>query len=152
MYNVAMRIVNHEGEAEDVLQESFVDAFQHISELRDGAVFGGWLRRIVVNRAINSLRRKRLVLFEDVPDHYDPTPGEADSDMTAWNVARVRHAITLLPDGYRLVLSLYLLEGYDHSEIAQILSITETTSKTQYSRAKDRVRALLKINKYEGQY
>ena len=141
MYNVCMRIVNHVGEAEDILQEAFIDAFKGMQEFRGESTFGAWFKRIVVNKSVSYLRKRRMKLVEDVPDGvHEDTPVETDVN---WEVQKVHRAIQQLPDGYRLVISLYLLEGYDHGEIAQILNITESTSKSQYNRAKARVREQL---------
>ena len=155
MYNVCMRIVNHEAEAEDVLQEAFIDAFSHINSFRGQSTFGAWLKQIVVNRAINHLRSRRLE-FVDIEsyqfgddeggtanrlDYADPEP--YDEDRVQLEVERVRRAMQLLPEGYRVVLSLYLFEGYDHEEIGNVLNISETTSRTQYLRGKKRLLELL---------
>lgn len=150
MYNVSMRIVNHEGEAEDILQETFLDAFNNIGKFRGESTIGAWLKRITVNKSVNTLRKKRLVLFGEIPGADKVADEEAmwDDGAHAWEVQRINKAIGQLPDGYRLVLSLYLIEGYDHGEIAQILNITETTSKTQYNRAKNKVREMLNVSNY----
>lgn len=142
MYNVCMRMVNHVGEAEDILQEAFIDAFKGMHEFRGESTFGAWFKRIVVNKSVSYLRKRRMKLVEDVPDAvHEDSPVETGGDN--WEVQKVHRAIQQLPDGYRLVISLYLLEGYDHGEIAQILNITESTSKSQYNRAKARVREQL---------
>lgn len=154
MYNVCLRIVNHEAEAEDVLQEAFIDAFGHINTFRGQSTFGAWLKQIVVNRAINHLRGRRLELVSlesnqfgedesaDRADWADTEPH--DEDDIQLEVERVRQGIQQLPEGYRVVLSLYLFEGYDHEEISNVLSISETTSRTQYLRGKKRLLELLK--------
>lgn len=155
MYNVCLRIVNHEAEAEDVLQEAFIDAFSHIGSFRGQSTFGAWLKQIVVNRAINHLRGRRLDLVNldsvqfggengdsaDGPDIADVEP--YDEEGVQLEVERVRRAMTQLPEGYRVVLSLYLFEGYDHEEIGNVLNISETTSRTQYLRGKKRLLDLL---------
>nr|WP_310586924.1 RNA polymerase sigma factor [Pseudarcicella hirudinis] len=144
MFNVCMRILNHVGEAEDVLQEAFLDAFLKISDFRQTSTFGAWLKQIVVNRAINQLRQRKVELV-DVADSGDFQDEDyVDEDDIDMNVAAVRTAIQQLPDGFRTVLSLYLLEGYDHEEIADILEIAESTSRTQYIRAKKRLLEILK--------
>lgn len=150
MFNVCMRIVNHVGEAEDILQESFVEAFRQIQGFRGEASIGSWLKRIVVNRSINSLRRKKMDLFEDVGsfEHLtDEEPADNDEHLTA---ARLMQLVGELPDGYRLVLTLYLFEDYKHSDIAALLNISESTSKSQYNRAKARIREQLKKTVYAG--
>lgn len=150
MYNVCLRILNHEAEAEDVLQEAFMDAFSHINSFRGQSTFGAWLKQIVVNRAINHLRSRRLELVDlesnrfgedDGPDLADSEP--YDEEGIQLEVDRVRRAMQLLPEGYRVVLSLYLFEGYDHEEIGNVLNISETTSRTQYLRGKKRLLELL---------
>ena len=150
MYNVCLRILNHEAEAEDVLQEAFVDAFSHIGSFRGQSTFGAWLKQIVVNRAINHLRSRRLELVDieshrlgedDGLDYADAEP--YDEEGVQLEVERVRQAMQRLPEGYRVVLSLYLFEGYDHEEIGNVLNISETTSRTQYLRGKKRLLELL---------
>ena len=144
MYNVGYRIVNDAEEAEDVLQDAFISAFNNLERYRGDSTFGAWLKRIVVNKAINSVnRRKPERMPED--DRWDVKEEEAVDILEGFpfTVAKVRAAIQGLPDGYRSVLSLYLLEDYDHGEIAEILSITESTSKSQFNRAKKKLKELL---------
>ncbi|HEY0651722.1 MAG TPA: RNA polymerase sigma factor [Chryseosolibacter sp.] len=143
MYNVAYRITGREEDAEDALQEAFISGFRNLESYRGDAAFGAWIKRIVVNKAINIVKKRR---FESMPD--DDRFDVADSDDTAeykddLTVDRVKHAIAQLPDGYRSVLTLYLLEGYDHQEIAEIMEISESTSKSQLNRAKAKLRELL---------
>jgi RNA polymerase sigma factor (sigma-70 family) len=143
MYNVGLRITRSEEEAEDVLQEAFINAFRNIDSYRGDATFGAWLKRIVVNKAINAVNRKKHDPIPDVErwDLADEEPvAEYGEGLT---VDRVKRCIEELPDGYRTVLSLYLLEGYDHQEIAGIMGITESTSKSQLNRAKSKLRELL---------
>jgi len=144
MYNVALRIVNHDAEAEDVLQEAFLDAFNRIGDFRQETTFGLWLKQIVINRSINYLRKRKMDMVSidgvegDVVDEQEP-----DFEETQLKVEAIKSAMAELPDGYRVVLSLYLFEGYDHEEIAHILKITENTSRTQYMRAKRKLNSLL---------
>jgi len=138
MLNVAFRIVGNIAEAEDVLQEAFLDAFNKVKDFRQDTTFGLWLKQIVVNRAINMLRKRRLELVdmegEQIENIADDEP--EDNEEIQYRAAQVKEAIKELPEGYRLVISLYLLEGYDHEEIGQILDISENTSRTQFLRAK----------------
>jgi RNA polymerase sigma-70 factor (ECF subfamily) len=144
MYNVAVRIVNHVGEAEDVLQDAFLDAFQKIHDFRQTSTFGAWLKQIVINRALNQLRNRK-VQWIDIEEISDVPEDEiCDEDKINYDVQRVHCAIQQLPDGFRTVLCLYLLEGYDHEEIAEVLGIAESTSRTQYIRAKKRLLEILK--------
>lgn len=143
MYNVGYRITRSEEEAEDVLQEAFISAFRNLESYRGESSFGAWLKRIVVNKAINALKRRKMELLPE-DEHFDVTePEPADEGWPGLSVERVRQAIEQLPDGYRSVLSLYLLEGYDHQEIAEIMGITESTSKSQLNRAKNKLREYL---------
>jgi RNA polymerase sigma factor (sigma-70 family) len=144
MFNVGFRIVNNTEEAEDVLQESFVSAFRNLDSYRGDSTFGAWLKRIVVNRAINYVKKKKLErLPED--ERWDVKEEEAVDEFEGFpfSVEQVRSAIESLPDGYRMVLSLYLLEGYDHGEIAEIMGITESTSKSQFNRSKKKLKEIL---------
>lgn len=137
------RIVKDEDEAEDVLQEAFISAFKNLNRYRGDSTFGAWLKRIVVNKAINSVKRKKMERFpEDDQLEVPQEPSDEIRDFP-FTVEKVRSAIQKLPDGYRMVLSLYLLEGYDHVEIAEILGISESTSKSQFNRSKKRLREIL---------
>jgi RNA polymerase sigma-70 factor (ECF subfamily) len=144
MFNVGLRIVGDQDEANDVLQEAFISAFKNLGHYRGDSTFGAWLKRIVVNKAITVLQKRK---HESIPedDQWDVAeeepPAEYGDQLT---VDRVKVAIGQLPDGYRSVLSLYLLEGYDHQEIGEILGITESTSKSQLNRAKAKLREVLK--------
>lgn len=144
MYNVGFRIVNNTEEAEDVLQEAFTSAFRNLHHYRGDSTFGAWLKRIVVNKAINYLHKKKA---ERIPDdeRWDVREEEEENILESFpfTVEQVHGAIERLPDGYRSVLSLYLLEGYDHAEIGEIMGITESTSKSQFNRAKKKLKDLL---------
>jgi RNA polymerase sigma-70 factor (ECF subfamily) len=145
MLNVAFRIVGSVDEAEDVLQDAFLDAFNRIKDFRQETTFGLWLKQIVVHRAINLLRKRKLEMVELGEDQLENIPEEEaeDDEEIKLQVAQVKEAMKLLPDGYRVVLSLYLLEGYDHEEIGQILNISENTSRTQFLRAKRKLYDIL---------
>jgi RNA polymerase sigma-70 factor (ECF subfamily) len=143
MYNVGYRITGNEADAEDALQEAFISAFRNLESYRGDASFGSWIKKIVINKAINLLKKRKLELMPE-GDDFDLPAEESDDDyMPELSVDRVRKAIQLLPDGYRSVLSLYLLEGYDHQEIGEIMVITESTSKSQLNRAKGKLKELL---------
>ena len=129
-------------EAEDVMQEAFLSAFNKINTYKGEVSFGAWLKRIVVNRSLDYLK-KRKVQFEEVNER---TAQVADYHMETKevDVNLLKQAIQNLSDSYRVVLSLYLIEGYDHEEISQILNISNAASRTQLLRAKSKLRDLLK--------
>jgi len=142
MYNICHRIMNNREEAEDMLQESFTEAFMKIDTFRFESAFGAWLKRITVNKCINALKKRKaeLVYTDTVSDsRYE----DEEFDNKGLTVEQVQNALEELPEGYRLVFSLFLLEGYDHGEISQILGISESTSKSQYARARQKIQQIL---------
>lgn len=140
MFNLACRMLNNREDAEDILQESFVECFRNIQTFRFESTFGAWLKKIVVNRCINHIKKKRIDLtFYETP----PSVIDEEEEETEYETGKIFKGIVMLPDGYRIILTLYLLEGYDHTEISQILGISESTSKSQYSRAKEKLRNTL---------
>jgi len=144
MFNICYRMLNQQEEAEDVLQEAFTYAFRKLGTFRFESAFGAWLKRIVVNTCINHLKKRRVELVY-TDSTYDVMPEEEHVDYgeIQFEVARVRRALESLPDGYRVIFSLYLLEGYDHREISDILGISESTSKSQFLRAKKKIKEIL---------
>ncbi|MBX2840568.1 MAG: RNA polymerase sigma factor [Flammeovirgaceae bacterium] len=151
MFNICIRIINNLEEAEDVLQEAFVSAFRNIKSFKGEGTFGSWLKKIVINHAINHLRKKKLQ-FVDIDNIADGAAnnisdeGKFDEKEIFLEVGKIKKAIKLLPDGYRIVFSLYLLEGYDHKEISEILNISESTSKSQFNRAKKKLKEIMLDN------
>lgn len=145
MYNTALRMVQNPHDAEDILQSIFIEVFGKLDTFRYESSIGAWIKRITVNKCINFLKSRRLVFSELTPNS-DRAEEQVQETEPVYNVERVNRAIAGLPDGYRVVFSLYAVEGYDHEEIAQVLGITEATSKSQYSRAKARLREVLTTN------
>lgn len=150
MFNVSYRMMNNREEAEDMLQEAFTQAFLKLDSYRYESMFGAWLKRIVVNTCINAINKRKvdLTYCEEIY-HYDKAEDNNDPEPE-FTVASVNKAMELLPEGGRMVFSLYLMEGYDHVEISQILGITESTSKSQFMRAKRRIVEILKEMKGES--
>jgi RNA polymerase sigma factor (sigma-70 family) len=153
MYNVCLRMLGNRMDAEDILQESFADAFLRIKEFRFESSFGAWLRQIVVNKCISYMRKCRVDLefIEDIEEmdlENEENTGLSESESLLV-VENVKKAMTQLPDGSRTIFSLYLFEGYDHLEIAEILKISESTSKSQYMRARQKVKEILSLSDYE---
>ena len=134
MYNIAIRFLNNKMDAEDILQESFITAFNRLEELQNKDVFGSWLKRIVINNCI-SLQRKRKIAFEEIDEQRHGEAEEMTEGRPEVDFGLVHQAIRDLPRKGRTVLVLRALEGYSHKEIAETLDISVSTSKTQYSRA-----------------
>ena len=129
-------------EAEDMLQNSFVVVFSKLNSFRGESTIGAWIKRIVVNNCINELKRKKL-LTNEWDDSYMEYKEESAEHYDVEDVQRIKNAMQKLPNGYKQVFTLYALEGYDHQEIGSILGVSEATSKSQYSRAKKKIRDLL---------
>jgi len=148
MFNISLRILNNKEEAEDTMQESFLSAFQKLNTFLGEVTFGAWLKKIVLNRSLDMLKaRKALISIDDTPELADEDISEDYVSYKNLSIEEVKEALCSLPEGYRVVLSLYLIEGYDHDEIAQILNITNSTSRTQYHRAKNKLIGILNEKK-----
>lgn len=152
MYHTALRIINDTAEAEDVMQESFLDAFRKIESFKGESGFGTWLRKIVINKSLDALRTSRdISSIDDVED----AGGEAFEEENylealSYRVDMIKKAIHSLPDNYRVVLSLFLLEGYDHEEISQILGISNNVSRVRFLRAKSKLVEYLRSDQSMG--
>ena len=146
MFSTCYRLLNDFAAAEDVLQEAFTDAFRHLQHFEYKSSFGAWLKQIVVNKCITHLRKNKIKWIDVENSEADKLTEEPELDENEieYKVQEIKQAIQQLPNGYRTVLTLYLLEGYDHEEIAQILGITHSTTRTQYKRAKDKLIQLIK--------
>lgn len=141
MYNSSLRIVKDPAEAEDIMQEAFLSAFKNISKYKGEVSFGAWLKRIVVNRSLDCLKKKKLELFP-LDNEIHKLPAEEvkqNFEYSEEQIKRLKKGINLLPTGYRIILNLYLLEGYDHEEIGGILDISPSTSRSQFLRAKKKL-------------
>lgn len=144
MYNTAFRMVHHSAEAEDCMQEAFLKAFTKIDSYQNEVSFGAWLKRIVVNTCLDKMRQRKLEFAPDdkLPDKEDEsTEIDCDENMT---VDCIKRCIEMLPENYRIVVNLFLIEGYDHEEIAEILHISNAASRTQLHRAKQKLGVLIK--------
>ena len=145
MYNICRRITGDEEEAKDVLQDSFIDAFTKIHTLEHEVTFSAWLKRIEVNKCINALRKNKndMSSLEEPDLQITADEGPYDDSITKKGAMQIMNALDMISEGCRTVFNLYLFEGYDHKEIGQILSISESASKAQYSKAKSKIRYLL---------
>lgn len=152
MFVVANRYVNDSFLAEDIMQEAFIKAFKNMDRYKNEVPFGAWLKRIVINQSIDALKKKKLELIsmnEETLRVVDDEDWKVDETITA---DEVRSAMNELKEKYRLVLSLYLFEGYDHDEISQILGITSNTSRTHLLRGKRLLKKKLKSSSYAARY
>ena len=146
MYNTALRIVKDSMEAEDVMQESFIAAFSKLDTFKGDATFGSWLKRIVVNNSIAKYKKNKR--FTELPEDQLADTADESSSMTQQDYSKLRAAEVMqgmnsLKDNYRQVLSLHLIEGYDHEEICEIMKISYANCRTMISRAKESLRKKL---------
>lgn len=151
MFIVAKRYVKDDFLAEDIMQEAFIKAFKKIDSYKAEVPFGAWLKKIVINQSIDELKRKKLELVSIQEELLEKQEEDwkVDSHITKEQIV---NCIEQLKEKYRIVVSLYLLEGYDHQEIADITGITETTSRTHLLRAKKMIQENLKSIRYAEGY
>ncbi|QDO95691.1 sigma-70 family RNA polymerase sigma factor [Formosa sediminum] len=155
MYVVAKRFITNTAEAEDLVQDAFIKAFSKLHQFKGNVTFGAWLKRIVVNTCIDALKSKspQLDVLEEV--HLKVIDADAhdswvvEDDVTLEDIKLV---IETLPEKYKYVVMLFLIEGYDHQEISEILNISEVASRTQLSRGKQKLQELLKLKTYGTRY
>ena len=153
MYNTSLRIVNDTAEAEDVMQESFLAAFQRIEGYTGEGSFGSWLKRIVVNNSLDLLRKnKPEISIEEELLEFPEIVEESLEEEIRLQAMEIKEAISNLTEEYRVVITLYLLEGYDHEEISEILGISNNLSRTRYVRAKQKVLQILKEKKFKPMF
>jgi len=148
MFAVAMRFVKDTMEAEDIVQEAFIKAFTKLHQYKAEVTFGAWLKRIVINKSIDLLKSKRQHMLELDEVHLKVVDSSYENEWLVDDIITledVKEAINKLPDKYQYVVMLYLIEGYDHQEIAEILDITEVASRTQLSRGKAQLKDILKL-------
>ncbi len=148
MYYVAMRFLKNTEDAEDVVQEAFIKAFQKMHQYKAEVTFGAWLKKIVINKCIDFLKVKKehyLALDEGYMHVTEDDDWEIEDTI---DMDEIKYAIECLPEKYKYVTMLYLMEGYDHGEISEILKISETASRTQLMRAKKKLKESLKSKQY----
>lgn len=147
MFHLCLRLMPSQPDAEDVLQEAFLKAFRNIKQFKGNSTFGAWLKRIVVNQCMDQLRKDKNRMWvsreSEFPEEVPIATHKDQALIQSINVDMVKEAIKSLPEGFKMVLTLFLIEGYDHQEIGDILGISPSTSKSQYSRAKAKLREIL---------
>uniref|UniRef100_UPI00404A8F27 RNA polymerase sigma factor n=1 Tax=Gelidibacter sp. TaxID=2018083 RepID=UPI00404A8F27 len=147
MYAVAMRFVKDALEAEDIVQESFIKAFSKLHQYKGEVTFGAWLKRIVINKSLDLLKSKKQLMLSLDEVHLkvvDDTINDEWLVEDSISLDHIKATIEKLPETYKYVVMLFLVEGYDHQEISEILSISEIASRTQLSRGKLKLQELLK--------
>lgn len=147
MYNTALRIVKDSAEAEDVMQESFLNAFTKLQDFKGEVAFGAWLKRIVVNKSIyhyRKLQKKNEVDLDEVLYKVEDNDGfVSDHEWTELKAQKVIETMHLLKDTYRVSLTLHLIEGYDYEEISDLMNMSYANCRTTISRAKESLRSKL---------
>lgn len=146
IYNSCYRIIGDQFTAEDIMHDAFIEAFKNIHQHRGQVTFGAWLKKIAINRSINYLKKEKLIAHK--LEDYRIENQEQEENSENFSIKDIKLTLKELPPNYRLIFSLYLIEGYDHDEIASILKISASTSRSQLSRAKKQVRTLLEQQKY----
>ena len=144
MYNVVVRMVKHSEDAEDIIQEVFVKVFRSLDKFNGESTLGAWIKRITVNTTLNFLRKAKQAHWTSIEEGLALPEVFDEVAPSRYTMPQIHQAIKQLPDKCRVVVSLFLIEGYQHKEIAQILKITESTSKTQYRRGRQLLQDLLK--------
>jgi len=149
MYNVCLRILQHQAEAEDALQEAFIKVFNNIQQYRNESSIGSWIKQIVTNTCLNVLK-KRKITFDELKDDVNESESVSENESENGNdysVDDIKKVIEELPQGYRVVFNLYMFEDYSHKQIADMLEISESTAKTQLFKAKRKLKELLLAKK-----
>lgn len=138
MFNSSLRIIGNKFDAEDMMQDSFLDAFRRIEQYKEEGSFGGWLKRIVINNSLDFVRQQKRET--ELPDNMEIVDDETDNtDIDDIKLKEIKMALEKIKEDYRIIISLYLFEGYDHEEICEILEISYNLSRTRYSRAKKKL-------------
>ena len=152
VYGTIIRLIKDPMETEDLMQDTFLSAYSNMTNYRSEASFGTWIKKIAINKSLNSLRKKSPD-FLDIPGEKiaDKNDSEYDEQTNRFTLKEIKEEINRLPEGYRVVINLYLLEGMDHDEISDILEIKPVTSRSQYLRAKKKLAKNLMDNNYERQ-
>lgn len=146
MMTVCLRYARNKADAEDILQDGFVRLFQNIHQFKSEGSFEGWMRRIFVNASLKKYQTKKWNMEQSGMDHLDE--GSMDPDViSALSEQEIMHLIDQLPDGYRIVFNMYVIEGYSHKEISEELGINEATSRTQLLKARKQLQH--KINRLD---
>ena len=145
MYNIGVRLLGNADDAADITQETFIDVFLKIEQFQGNSTFGAWVKRIMINKSINHLNRRKIYFSLGENEQVEQVEQEEmyDEDDRIQLMYQLNESISTLPEGCRVIFTLFYFEGYDHDEIASILNISKSTSKSQLSRAKSLLRATI---------
>jgi RNA polymerase sigma factor (sigma-70 family) len=148
MLSICFRYCKNRQESEDILQDGFVKVFKNIDKFQGAGSFEGWIKRIIVNTALEELRKKKRKLIVDDIEEMKFQPESLEKTDSALNAKEIIKLIQALPEGYQLIFNLYVIEGYSHKEIAEMLNINEGTSRSQLSKARTYLQKM--VGKNEG--
>lgn len=148
MFNIVCRYVKNDEDAKDVMQEGFLKAFININTYTPEFSFGVWLKRIIINQSIDYLKKRKLELVNTEVEDLQIIDSEDWNFNTSITKYQIIENVELLNDKHKIVVKLYLFEGYDHEEISQILNIPIKTSRTHLRRGRMKLQELLKDKRY----
>lgn len=150
MLNSSMRILNNIADAEDMVQEAFLDAFSNLESFTYKSSFEAWLRRIVINKSISLLRKRKISWTDvDLSNHAVADAADIDEDDFEFDVFRIKAALKELPENYRIIFNLFVIDELKQEEIASLLNISHNNVRTIYHRARKKVLDILKVNSDE---
>jgi len=152
MYNIVCRYVKNNEDAKDVMQEGFLKAFLNIKNYKPEFSFGAWLKRIIINQSIDYLKKRKLELVNTEVEELHIIDSENWNFSTQITKEQIIENVEQLTDKHKIVVKLYLFEGYDHEEISQILDIPIKTSRTHLRRGRTKLQELLKDKRYGTGY
>lgn len=142
MYQVSRNIIKEEMKAEEAMQDAFLSAFEKLDEFKGEVTFGAWLKKIVINKSLDYLKKDKMYQKAESADELHLLDNEEEFDLSE-KIEAVKKAMNELPENYRIILSLYYLEGYDHEEISEIMEMSYANSRTMLNRAKNKLVAIL---------
>ena len=152
MFTIACRYLNNEEDAKDVIQEGFLKAFVNISSYKPEATFGAWLKRIIVNQCLDVLKKRKIEFSDEAIEALQLVEDDNWDFDNSISKSEILNAIEQLNQKYKIVVQLYLIEGYDHQEISEILDLPIKTSRTHLRRGKQKLQDLLKQKYNEARY
>ena len=142
MFQISRNIIKDDMKAEEAMQDSFISAFEKLEEFKGEVTFGAWLKKIVINKSLDYLKKDKMYQNAESAENLQMINEEPEFDLSE-KIEQVKKAMDSLPENYRIILSLYYLEGYDHEEISEILDMSYANSRTMLNRAKNKLITIL---------